>query len=486
MVKISVMQFSDMHTASLFPSAKTFVSSILSDIDRQKKEVPPISKPNILIVCGDLIEGEKNKSNIEQASKTIRNQYIKSKTVLQSLCEKIFCGNTNNIIVVPGNHDVSWCHSCKSMEKIKKRKGLNKLLKNPNSNYRWDWSNHSYYKISDFEIYNRRFELFSEFYSEVYHDERTYSLNPDEQFDIFEYPEEKTLVVGFNSCFQNDHLNHIGSINADCIANCYEKINQSKFEEYLKIAVWHHDVQGYPGRSDFMDYRTLQVLIDKGFQIGLHGHNHKFDIFETKFSSDQSMRMNVFGCGSLGAQRQNIPLGESRQYAVIELDTMDTRVRFNLRKALNQPPELPIWLPGNIIQNKDKSYIDVSITRLGRIARMTDSSRSIQEAEVLITRKDYKLALEKLSLLDIKNPFVRRLTIECYWQLDDDKRLIATIDRPTSIIEFSYLSEALWREKDIQNLKKVIEALQPDEKYSSTPIFERVKKKLDDAEHAED
>jgi len=74
MVKISVMQFSDMHTTSLFPSAKTFVSSILSDIDRQKKEVPPISKPNILIVCGDLIEGTKNKSNIEQASNTIKEQ----------------------------------------------------------------------------------------------------------------------------------------------------------------------------------------------------------------------------------------------------------------------------------------------------------------------------------------------------------------------------------------------------------------------------
>jgi hypothetical protein len=327
--------------------------------------------------------------------------------------------------------------------------------------------------------------LFSEFYSSFYDGTRDYSLNPQEQFDIFEYPEENILVVGFNSCFNNDHLNHMGSINPDCMANCYEEINQSEFDDWLKIAIWHHDIQGNPWRSDFMDSRTLQFLIDKGFQIGLHGHTHQSDIFEVRFNVDETLKMNVFGCGSLGAQRERIPLGGSRQYALLELDTSNKKVRFNLRKALDQPPELPIWMPGNIVQNRDKSYIDGTLCGTIRKGKpMTDNLlKKLSEADVLVSKKEYSAALEKLILLDKSQPLVRRLIIECYWQLDKDQELIETIGKPTSLIEFTYLTDALWKEKDIQSLKEIVREARKDKKIASSAVFERIIKKMDDAKY---
>lgn len=487
MKKLTIMQFSDMHISSVFPSGKTFVTSILTDIARQKKELPPISEANILAICGDVVQGVDKDLSLGEASRQLRTQYRRALDVLDQLCEKLFEGDKDRVAIIPGNHDVSWSHSRKSMEKIQEKgsmRHLHQLMRTPESNYRWDWNDHSYYKVSDFEIYDRRFELFSEFYSNFYEGAREYSPRPEEQYDIFEYSEEKAVVACFNSCFRNDHLNSVGAINSDCITECYEKISQKKFDEWIKIAVWHHDIQGYPPRTDFMDTRVLQFLMDKGFHLGLHGHNHSSDIFEARFSIDENMKMNLFGCGSLGAPRDTIPLGEGRQYGLLELDRGDMTMRYHLRKALDQPPDLPIWTAGSIKQNRHKSYIDGELcVKIGKRATMTDVSKKLTEIEGLISYKEYARALEKLVMMDMNNPFVRRLTIECYWQLDKDRELIAAVGKPTSLIEFAYLTDALRREKDLPALRRLIEESGKDQRIASSELFATVKKRIEDDEN---
>jgi predicted MPP superfamily phosphohydrolase len=82
MKKVTIIQFSDMHISSVFPSNRAFVSSILADIKRQKVEEPPISKPNMLILCGDVIQGVDRNLPIKEASQLIRKQYQKAEDVL--------------------------------------------------------------------------------------------------------------------------------------------------------------------------------------------------------------------------------------------------------------------------------------------------------------------------------------------------------------------------------------------------------------------
>ena len=173
--------------------------------------------------------------------KEIEEQYQRAKEFLERLCTELFEGNKERVIIVPGNHDVAWLTSSESMVKIQSENaGIQRILTEPKNGKRWNWNDLSLYEIKDFELYNRRFLPFAKFYESFYGGKRKYSLNPDEQFDIYEYDNEKLLFVGFNSCFLNDHLNAMGVINPNCISNCFSKINKSKYKGWVKIAVWHH------------------------------------------------------------------------------------------------------------------------------------------------------------------------------------------------------------------------------------------------------
>jgi len=486
MLQLVIMQVSDLHKEiSVFPSNKAFVSSIVSDISRYANEEIPVPRPDILVICGDIIQGSGQIEDFDVAIQEIEQQYSEVTDILNQVCAMLFNGDKNRIVMIPGNHDVSWPHSRKSMQKLNKADhNFVGLCKRPESNVRWDWKDFSFYQIYDRDLYEQRLLPFARFYTAFYNNQRKYSLIPEEQYDIFEFPKYKTLFAGFNSCFLNDHLNLTSRIHPECIASCYSYISQEKFDDWLKIAVWHHDLHGFPNRADFMDERVVQFLIDKGFQIGLHGHLHKDEIFEIKFNADQSVKMPVFGCGSLSASPQNIPLGVSNQYSIIEIDDSLTNLRYHIRKAVEQPPELPIWMPGNIRQNKDKSYIDVKLERhIVEEYEMPAKSvllKGLVEVEDLIAKKEYSQALAKLELLDQGNPFVRRFTIECLWQLDMDGELADFIKEPNSVTEFAYLSESLWRRSRIKDLKELVDKLSSRTEIVDSEPYKRIIKKLAD------
>ena len=365
---------------------------------------------------------------------------------------------------------------------------LARLLNNPTNNVRWSWADHSYYKISNYETYNQRFLLFSNFYNKFYSN-RKYSLVPNEQYDIFEYPEYKLLIVGFNSCYCNDHLNRIGLIHPDCIINCYKFINKEKYEGWLKIAVWHHGIQAFPMRNDFMDVSEIQFLIDKGFQIGLHGHQHKSDIYEIKFSADILYNMIVLGCGTL-SDYHKIPFGESRQYGVIEINDSLSSLRYHARKALEYDPNILIWMKGNIRGYYDRSFIDIPIKRFIHPLQYTINELetehalnlldSLVEIDKLIIAQEYIKALKILVNLDQMNLFVRKYTVECYFQLKMDNDIINYIKNPNNLSEFTYLVEALWRMKKFPDLERLLNGFRDNPIYANSEPFKRMDKKIKD------
>jgi len=122
MTQITIMQFSDLHKGvSALDSSKTLVSSIVSDVDRYHKDDIPISKPDILVVCGDIIQGVHTpgfSGDFEKAIQEVEYQFKKANEFLVLTCNKLFDGKRERVIIVPGNHDVSWPHSQKSMEMV--------------------------------------------------------------------------------------------------------------------------------------------------------------------------------------------------------------------------------------------------------------------------------------------------------------------------------------------------------------------------------
>ncbi len=489
---VTMVQFSDLHiTSSPNVSIDTSISSIVSDLGRHKNEVSPIPKPDLVVLCGDIIQGPDNLVDLKSALAEIEHQYNTANEFLNRLCAELFNGDKNRIIIVPGNHDVSWPHSYMSMKKIERLdEELTKACKNPRSNIRWCWKDHSYYRIDDTNIYNKRFESFHKFYRKFYDNQRTFSLQPENQFNIFEFHNDNLLFAGFNSCYYNDHLNNIGRVNPDCIANCYDIINQEKYEDWFKIAVWHHGVYGFPTSSDYLDEETIQFLIDKGFHLGLHGHKHKADLLNIRFAVDCSADIKIIGCGTLGSTQENIPRGETRQYNMIEIKNHYNLLKLHIRKSIEESLGLPLWMPGNIRQNNDKSYMDMDLRPLSTFTRHAGGDKAMQvkqnvfkelaEAEESISNKEYKLALTKLESTDKENPLVRRLVIECLAQLELDEECINLINEPKTIIEFTYLAEALWRQKKFPELKELIDVFSKKPEIADSAPFRRMSDKIID------
>jgi len=252
--KTALMHISDIHEYSL-PAVdhQTLVSSIVSDMSRYSMAEVPIKKPTLLIVCGDLIRG--STTSLED----IEKQYQEAEAFLDILCNELFNGDRSRVVIVPGNHDISWPNSMESMKKLQSTdQSLVKMLVEPKNKVRWNWADLSFYSIVNLERYNQRLHLFSKFYESFYKNARKYPLSPDDQFDIFEFESEKLLFVGFNSCFYNDHLNRVGMINPQCITNCHNPIRNNKYEKWIKIAVWHHGIHGLPMQNDFMSEHVVQ------------------------------------------------------------------------------------------------------------------------------------------------------------------------------------------------------------------------------------
>jgi hypothetical protein len=176
----------------------------------------------------------------------LMKQYDEALEFLDKLADELFDGDKSRIILVPGNHDISWAESKNSMEKIKeeeiidnrgnlKRSIIKEAIKT-SSSIKWSWDERAFYRITNEEIYRARLSYFCDFYQKYYNGARTYSINPDKQFDLFDFQELGITIVGFNSCFHNDHLNRSGCINPVCIGEVGLKLRELKKQGRLIFA----------------------------------------------------------------------------------------------------------------------------------------------------------------------------------------------------------------------------------------------------------
>ena len=90
-------------------------------------------------------------------------------------------------------------------------------------------------------------------------------------------------------------------------------------------------IHGIPSKNDFMDEHIIQFMIDKGFSIGIHGHQHKSDLVDVKFYADYKQGMIVFGCGTLSAPAPEVPYGETT-VSILEIDREQAKLRYHVRK----------------------------------------------------------------------------------------------------------------------------------------------------------
>jgi len=452
--KLTIVHISDLHRSPDNPiSNAALLSSLLRDFDACEEE--GISKPDILIVSGDIVQGDSDKENFAQ-------QYVEALDFLSQVVNELFGGDRSKVVLIPGNHDVSWGESQASMEKIKenelteengdlKRQILLQANK-ANADIKWSWRDRSFYRVADKETYNNRFACFSDMYQKFYEGKKTYSLEPDGQFEVFDYEEYGITIVGFNSCFHNDHLNRAGSINPKCIGEVGLELREFRRQGRLILSTWHHNTKGGPYDQDYMDDSFLKSLISDGVKIGFHGHQHRKEVIRSESNIIDKEMMFVLSAGSLCAGPSELPTGYSQQYNILELSRINNeQIEFKLFSREKTPDssfDNPVWRAG-VFGTSDTVYPD-------KIEHSLPPFPDLGKAERLLGEKRYRDAADILKQHDMDDPIVRKLLLECYEQLDDYPAIINAYDSPKNGAECVALMNAGLEVGGAQNMEKIL------------------------------
>lgn len=456
MSQTAILHISDLHRDPNNPiSNSALLNSLKNDRDRYTRDSPNVPPPSIVIVSGDIIQGVPIGTIDFEAELAL--QYREALDFLTRLADSFVAGDRQRVVLVPGNHDVSACHFMSSLQKIdiapERKKELTTQLFSASSRLRWSWSDLELVEITDDTKYAGRLEAFTAFYSDFYAGTRNYSLDATQQFDVFDFPDCNFTIVGFSSCFNNDVLNKQGAIHPDCIAGASDQLGETRFNDRIRIAVWHHNTEGLPMQSDYMDSGILQNLIDNGFSLGFHGHQHRPQFLDTRFRYGSNGRITVISAGTLcgGASPRF-----GRAYNLVELDADNRRGRLHLREMQNDDLRLPIWGRRSLPPGTD-TYLSFKFDGAPQPrVRPEQNTSALLEAQIYYDAGDYLRAAKTLDPLATSDGLARRLLLNCLLQLRDTVRIIAFFDPPVSSAEAISLIDALWLEGQRDRLRAVL------------------------------
>lgn len=461
---LSILHVSDLHREPAHEvTNKALLNSLEQDRDKYRNETPRVPDPNLIIVSGDIVHGVKHDS--ADAEKELQRQYEQAEAFLVELTQRFVGGDRERVVIIPGNHDVSFYHTHQSMKRItvdlSTIKGKAAAVTNANRLWgeervmRWSWSEFCFYEINDRAVYDSRLGAFCEFYGRFYQGKRKYSLKPEEQFEIFDYPDYRMTIVGFSSCHDNDPRNKKGGIHPDCIAEACLQLRAPQYRGRTLLATWHHNTAGGPSQSDYMDADILQVLIDGGFSIGFHGHQHKTQFIEEKYQFGGGRKITVISAGTLCAGPKEIPTGQARAYNVLEFDTKAKKATLHQRKMHNSSFGNVIWGPGQFAST-NQPYITFDVQPPIERNHVAEDAKVIGSAEELLRTGNARGAASLVKAIAPHNLLAKKILWECYVALDDRRSMVAEFYPPSTPAEIIHIAHALWEEDERGRLKDLL------------------------------
>ena len=337
MKPFSILHISDLHRSPNDPiSNDELISALVSDRDRYIREDPQISAPNAIVVSGDIIQGVP--LGTKNFSKEIVDQYAVAEEFLDELVCRFLDGDRSRLIMVPGNHDIDWNTARSALLPVKKEDfpaQLNAALHSETSDFRWDWSTQTLYRIEDPDLYERRLEPFWQFFGKFYAGaDGLLDVKAGADASLFSLCDDRIGLAAYNSCHGNDCFAFHGMIRRESIARSHLDLEDIGEVYDLRIAVWHHSIDGPPYHTDYMDIDIVRGMIGRGFRLGLYGHQHKTQVTPREVWLPDRERMAVVSAGSLCAGAEELPTGVHRQYNVLEITEDFTRVRVHVREMI--------------------------------------------------------------------------------------------------------------------------------------------------------
>ena len=303
--KIQILHLSDIHINNQNEAIK-FRSQLETDLIKELK----VNRLDYLIISGDIT----NHSTPEE--------YNAAFDLIERIVKR-FGLDLSRVVVVPGNHDLNWGLSREAYLFVHKE-NIHKPLKEG----QYIQAGEEGFLVRDEELYKQRFVHFStKFYKRVYGGQE-YPLDYSEQAIIYSIPEDELLFLGLNSCWEVDHkYQDRSSINMNALSHSLQKLQDSKYDHWIKIAVLHYPVFG-PNMIKNVEF--LEQLSVHGFQICIHGHVH--EVGQGFYKYDAERCLHIIGAGTFGAPVKNQVLGIPLQYNLLTLDQKNRIITVETRK----------------------------------------------------------------------------------------------------------------------------------------------------------
>ncbi|WP_242056782.1 HEAT repeat domain-containing protein, partial [Planktothrix sp. FACHB-1355] len=238
--------------------------------------------------------------------------------------------NPEQIILVPGNHDLNWKLARKAYRLVD-REDYDGELKDGH----YIEESASVIRVRDEAEYKQRFAHFSQFYETI--KQKPYPLDYHQQFTLDHLKKQNLLILGLNSAWQLDHhYKTRASIHMEALSNALTQIRRNTdYRNSLKIAVWHH-----PLNSAFEDRITDQGFMEQlavaGFRLFLHGHIHKAETSLYRYDiSVNGRKLDRICAGTFGAPTRELIPGYPWQYNLLKFEGNKLTVHTRRREELN-------------------------------------------------------------------------------------------------------------------------------------------------------
>ena len=444
----SILHISDLHRSSEEPvDNNSLLAALLADRDRYAGETPRIPPPSAIVVSGDLIQGARIDAPNWQQS--IKDQYAVADDFLTALCARFLDGDRSRMVLVPGNHDVCWNTSRRAMEQVPDTEYPNNLygaLMKSDSVYRWSWSEQSLFRIADMAAYEQRMGYYWDFVESFYMDiTLPVPIDRARGFQFFECCDRRIVVSTFDSIAGNDCFGYSGTIPRGAVGRCAMALRDFGHSYDLKIAVWHHSIQGPPTRSDYMDVSQVHEMIGHGFQLGLHGHQHIAGTQTQFVHLDPSRSMAVVSAGSLCAGAGEMPRGVNRQYNIIVIENGFIHARIHVRE-MAEGEQFTRKRNGAFLQGFVEVSWQPSIDIMGRQRdpQEDNARRATIDAEEALRDGRPDDAVQALSGVDVSSSsYARKLMIDALVLQRDWPRLTVVLQNPSTVEEIITLVSAL-------------------------------------------
>ena len=436
----TILHVSDLHRAPDDPiSNDELVSSLLRDLDRATREDPSVPMPDAIVASGDIIQGvplETPNYRLE-----LDRQYSVALAFLDELARRLVGGDRSRVVITNGNHDVDWNTAFAAMTRVEpadEPPNVSDQLRRVDTPYRWCWRTRQIYRVADLDLYERRLEAFWDFHSRFYDGvPNLFRIYRGAEVNLFELFDRRVAVACFNSCHNNDCFALHGAIAPPAISRaCLDLDDSGPYD--LRIAVWHHGLDGPPYQIDYMDSELVRSMIGRGFRLGLHGHQHHSNVTPYSIQLPSLETMAVVSAGSLCAGRRDLPTGVHRQYNILEIrpDFLSARVHVReMTVGTNFGPSRRIIFGG-------QSYIDVRwtapVNAVGQEIDLTAQRTAIvlQNAERALMAGDIPAAFSLLDTVRDRLPeHGRRLMTEAAVRLENWELVASLTIDPKSIDE---------------------------------------------------